>query len=267
MEESMRKYIFIFKATLIESLQYVMNILLAFVTFFMILFVFINLWQYMYSDSGNLISGYSIQQMIWYVILTEIMWFGGRNGTLTSQISNDIKSGTIAYGMNKPYHYILYIIAKHLGEITIKFFLFLGAGLVIGYAFLGDFPDFKLYQLPFVMISFFMGIMINSFLRMGISVLSFWIEDAVPFHWIYDKLIIVVGTMFPVEMFPAWAQPMIKCSPIFVVNYGPAKMVIDFSFDMALQVLFVQVIYFAVTLLVLFALYQRGVKRLNVNGG
>jgi hypothetical protein len=32
----MRKYIFVFKATLIESLQYIINILLGFITFFMI---------------------------------------------------------------------------------------------------------------------------------------------------------------------------------------------------------------------------------------
>jgi ABC-2 type transport system permease protein len=263
----MKKYVFVFKATLIESLQYVMNILLGFITFFMIMFIMINLWKYLYSDPESLINGYSLDQMIWYVIFTEIMWYGTRNRTLTSQISNDIKSGTIAYGINKPYHYILYIIAKHLGEISIKFFLFLVAGLCLGYTFIGKIPNFKLYQLPFVMIAFFLSIMINSFIRMGISVLSFWIEDSVPFHWIYDKLIIVIGTMFPVEMFPVWAQSIIKFTPIFVVTYGPAKLLIDFSSEMFYKVLFVQLIYFAVTLILLFALFQRGVKKLNVNGG
>jgi ABC-2 type transport system permease protein len=263
----MKKYIFVFKATLIESLQYVMSILLGFISFFMLMFVFINLWEYMYSGPTNLINGYSMEQMIWYVILTEILWFGTRNRTLTFQISNDIKSGTIAYGINKPYHYILYVIAKHLGEIAIKFFLFLGIGLLIGYLFVGAIPNFKLYQLPVVMISFFLGIMISSFIRIGISILSFWIEDSTPFHWIYDKLIIVVGTMFPVEMFPLWAQPIIRLTPIFVVSYGPVKLVIDFSREMALKVLFIQGIYFIITLLILLVLFQRGVKKLNVNGG
>lgn len=175
--------------------------------------------------------------------------------------------GSIAYGINKPYHYILYIIAKHLGEIAIKFFLFLGAGLFIGYLFVGPIPNLKLFQLPVAAISFFLGAMISSFIRMGISILSFWIEDSTPFHWIYDKLIIVIGTMFPVEMFPAWAQPIILCTPIFVVTYGPAKLIIDFSWKMALRVLMIQAIYFLVTLLLLFVLFQRRVKKLNVNGG
>jgi ABC-2 type transport system permease protein len=263
----MRKYIFVFKATLIESLQYVLNILLGFITFFMILFLMANLWKYIYSDSTNLINGYSQSQMIWYIIITEIMWYGTKNRTLTFQISDDIKSGTIAYGMNKPYHYILFIIAKHLGDIAIKFLLFLIAGLSIGYIFLGPILNLKLSQLPFILLSFFLAIMINSFIRIGISVLSFWIEDATPFHWIYDKLIIVIGTMFPVEMFPIWAQSIIKVTPIYVVTYGPAKLIIDYSSDMALKVIFIQVIYFLVTLLLLLAFYQRGVKKLNVNGG
>ncbi len=263
----MKKYRFIYKSTLIESLQYVMNILLGFVTFFTILFVLLNLWKYMYSDSSNQISGYSLQQMIWYVILTEIIWFGARNPTLTWQISNDIKSGSIAYGINKPYHYVFYIIAKHLGEITINLFMYLGAGIIIGYAFIGTIPNFKLFQLPFIIVSFLMGVMIHSFIRMGISVISFWIEDSAPFQWIYDKLIIVVGIMFPIEVFPSWAQPLIKCTPIYVVTYGPAKLIIDFSWEMLLQVLLVQTIYFIATLSLLFFLYQRGVKKLNVNGG
>jgi ABC-2 type transport system permease protein len=263
----MRKYIFIYKATLIESLQYVMNIILGFITFFMMLFVFICLWNYIYSDSANIINGYTMEQMIWYVILTEIMWFGSRNATLSRQISEDIKSGTIAYGINKPYHYILYIIAKHLGEITVKMLLFVGAGLVIGGVFVGAIPGFKISRLPFILISALLGTLINAFLRMSISVLSFWIEDSTPFHWIYDKLIIVVGMLFPVEMFPVWAQPAIRCSPIFVVTYGPAKLVIDYSHSVFLQVLSVQLIYFTVTLFILLAMFQGGVKKLNVNGG
>lgn len=244
-----------------------MNILLGFFTFFMILFVFMCLWDYIYSDSANIINGYSKEQMIWYVIFTEIIWFGSRNRTLSAQITTDIKSGTIAYGMNKPYHYISYIIAKHLGEILIKLFLFTGAGLSIGLIFIGKLPGFRLYQLPFVLISLLFAIFINAFIRITISVLSFWIEDALPFHWIYDKLILIIGILFPIEMFPVWAQAYIKASPIYVVSYGPAKLMIDYSYGIFLQVLLAQVLYFIITLFLLYGMFQKGVKKLNVNGG
>ncbi len=263
----MKKYYTIYKATLIERLQYTLNLLLGLITFFILLFVFLNLWNYIYSDTGSRINGYSKEQMIWYVILAEIIWFGTRNRTLTSQISDDIKSGGIAYGMNKPYHYIAYIIAKHLGEISIQLILFSGAGLLIGTLFVGSIPHIGLTQLPLVLLSLFLGIFVNTFLRMTISILSFWVEDCLPFHWIYDKLLIVVGTMFPVEMFPLWAQPIIRLTPIFVVTYGPAKLVIDYSLSMAIQVIASQAAYLLVSLGLLLLLYRKGVKKLYVNGG
>ena len=263
----MRKYLFIFKATLMESLQYIMNIIMGFVFFVILLFVFMNLWQYIYSDPSQLISGYSLAQMIWYVVLTETIWFGTGNRTLTTQISDDIKTGTIAYGMNKPYHYIAFIIAKHLGEISLKLVLFIGAGLLIGTLFVGGIPGFQWYHLPVIVLCELLGILINTFLRMIISVLSFWIEDCIPFHWIYNKMLIVVGTIFPVEVFPLWAQPIIRCTPIFVVSYGPAKLIVDYNATTAVQVLLAQLLYFLASLALLLFLYQKGVKKLNVNGG
>jgi len=120
----MRKYLYIYKATLIENLSYISNILLGFINFVVMMFIFLNLWQYVYADDSQVINGYTMQQMIWYVLITETLWFGTRNKTLMKQINHDIKSGNIAYNINKPYNYVFYIIAKHLGEITIKFIAF-----------------------------------------------------------------------------------------------------------------------------------------------
>lgn len=263
----MRKYIFIYKTTLMESLQYMMNLILGFTSFLLVIYVFLNLWRYIYSDSTNLIEGYSMTQMVWYVIFTEIMWFGNSNRTLTRQMSDDIKSGSIAYGMNKPYNYLYFIIAKHFGEMTIKLFLYLVVGILSGCLAVGGLPGFSVQNLPFIAIVFILGMLINSVLRMIISLVSFWIEDSTPFHWIYDKFILVIGTLFPVEVFPMVFQSIIKLSPIFVITYGPAKLIIDFSQEMFYQVLVVQLSYLVVSVLLLSMLYQKGVKKVNVNGG
>ena len=116
----MKKYIYIYKATLIENLTYIFDIIFGFLNFFIMMIVFLNLWGYIYQDSSQIINGYSMQQMIWYVLITECLWFGTRNKILTTQISEDIKTGNIAYNINKPYNYVYYIISKHLGDITFK---------------------------------------------------------------------------------------------------------------------------------------------------
>ena len=263
----MKKYLYIYKATLIENLSYIPNILLGFIHFIVMMFIFLNLWQYIYSDSSQVINGYTMEQMIWYVLITETLWFGTRNKSLIREISQDIKTGNVAYNINKPYNYIFYIIAKHFGEITIKFIAFAIIGGLIGILFVGPIQNFNFMNLPLILITILFGILINSIIKIAISVISFCIEDSTPFHWVYDKLILVVGTMFPIEMFPQFLRPILKCTPIFVVTYGPAKLLIDFSIQNFIQILIAQIVYIIVTVFLIIIIYERGVKKLNVNGG
>lgn len=149
----MKKYLYIYKSTLIENLSYIANVLLGFINFFVMMFVFLNLWQYIYSDSTQVINGYTMQQMIWYVLITEVLWHGSRNKILTREISQDIKTGNIAYNINKPYNYVIYIISKHLGEITIKFILFVIVGLIIGICFVGPIQNFNFINIPLILLT------------------------------------------------------------------------------------------------------------------
>lgn len=104
-------------------------------------------------------------------------------------------------------------------------------------------------------------------MKILISIISFWIEDSTPFHWIYDKMILLIGTMFPIEMFPQYLRPIIKCTPIYVVTYGPAKLLINFSLQNFVQILLAQIIYLFVATTLTLILYEKGVKKLNVNSG
>ncbi|MBQ9071935.1 MAG: ABC-2 family transporter protein [Bacilli bacterium] len=262
----MKKYLNIFKATLINELQYISDIVLGFLSFLIKIFIFLQLWNYLYDDPSSLIAGFSKDQMIWYVIMTEMIWYGTRNKTLTNQITDDIKSGSIAYALNKPYSYIIYIITKHFGEISIKFILYLILALVTGFIFVGPI-DFNILNLPFIIIIFILSFIINAIIRIIISMLSFFVEDSTPFHWIYDKIIIVLGIIFPIEVFPLFLQPILKFTPIYVVTYGPAKLVIDFSYSSFITILLVQIIYLIMTILLLALIYKKGVRKLNVNGG
>ena len=98
--------------TFLESIQYISNILFGFIAYIVTIYIFLCLWKYLYQDPASLIEGYSITQLIWYVLVTECMWYGNRNRTLTEQICNDIKSGSIAYNLNKPYNYLSFIVFK-----------------------------------------------------------------------------------------------------------------------------------------------------------
>ena len=263
----MKKYLFIFKTELMSNLQYVFNIFIGFITYFIMIFTFLNLWKYMYSDPNEIINGYSMNQMIWYVCITEILWYvlGGRK--LCHKISDDVKGGNIAYNINKPYNYILYSLFNHLGSCAIRLILYIILGMTVGYIFIGSFPNLNIFSIIAVLITIILSTVISTLLVTFIGLFSFIIEDSGPLYWLYSKLILVVGTLFPIEYFPKVLQPILKFTPVYAVNYGPAKLFVDFSLELFIVVIIVQVIYILIAYFLCLILYKKGVKRLNVNGG
>lgn len=263
----MRKYAVIYRSVLMENLQYAANIALGFVSYFIFIFVFINLWSYLYDGPGTRIAGYTREQMIWYVMITEMLWFGARAGATAGQVSADIRGGNIAYLMNKPYHYTLYILARYTGEWSIRLPMYMALAVAVGVTMVGRLPGFGLPALLASAAGILLGITINGVFKLCISLMSFWIEDSNPFQWLYDKVILIVGTVFPIEIFPEAIRPLLKLTPIYTVCYGPAKLVVDFQIDQYLEILLAQLLYLAVGCGLMFFIYGKGVKKLYVNGG
>ena len=263
----MRKYIYIYKSELMSQLQYLFNLVFGFIGCGIILFIFFNLWHYIYSDSNQIINGYSVDQMIWYVIITEIIWGACMGRTLCRKISNDVRGGNIAYNINKPYNYIGYSLASHLGTATVKGIIYTVLALILGLVMMGNFPTTNVLELVLVLISSILAVVISSLFTIFIGLFSFFIEDSSPFYWLYSKFILVIGVIFPIEYFPNVVQPFLKFSPIYVVSYGPAKLFVNFNINDCISIFVAQFIYILVAYLLCSLVYKKGVRRLNVNGG
>lgn len=263
----MRKYLFIFKTQIMTNLQYVFDFVVAFIGYFIMIFILFNLWEYLYSDPNEIINGYSMTSMMWYVVITEILYsiVDGRN--LCKNISDDVKGGNIAYNINKPYSYIGYIVSTHFGSMFIKFIIYSILSILFGYMFIGSLPNLSLVGIIFVLISMFLGLLISTLLVLSIGLFSFFIEDSGPFYWVYSKLILVMGTLFPIEYFPLFAQKILVYTPVYVVNYGPAKLFVDFNINKGIEIIIAQIVYVFIAYLICNFIYRKGVKNINVNGG
>lgn len=263
----MKKYRVIYRTVWMEHLQYAAQIAAGYISYFIFIYVLIKLWSAIYAVPGERISGYTREQMAWYVMITEMVWFAAGSATVTREVSQDIRGGNIAYLLNKPYHYTLYILAKYTGEWNVRLPMYAGFTAVLGIAAVGRLPGFRLLELLAALPCFVLGITIHAVYKLCISLLSFWIEDANPFQWLYDKAILIVGTLFPVEIFPAGVQPFLRLTPIYTVCYGPAKLVVDFSMEKYLEIVQAQAAYLAAGCGLMFWMYAKGAKKLYVNGG
>lgn len=262
-----RKYKVIYRSVLMENLQYAANVAMGFFSYFVFIYIFVKLWEYMYRMPGERIAGYTKEQMIWYVMMTEMIWFGSNVASVANEVAGDIRSGDIAYRINKPYHYTLYILTKYTGEWSIRLPMYAMFAAVIGMVMVGPLPKFGLREVPAMALCVILGLTINAVFKLCISLFSFWIEDTTPFQWLYDKVILVVGTIFPIEIFPEILQPLFKLTPIYTVCYGPAKLIVDFSPEKCVEILAAQLLYLVGGCGVMLLVYRKGVKKLYVNGG
>ena len=263
----MKKYLYIFKSELMTSLGYTFDILIGFIGYIIMIFIFLNLWEYIYSDPNEVLKGFTMNEMIWYVIITEIIWSTVKGKKLSKDICNDVKGGNITYNIIKPYNYIEYRLFSHLGGISFKFILLTILAMILGFVFLGSFPNLNILSILGILLSSLLAITISILIIIGIGLLSFFIEDAHPLFWVYSKILLVIGTIFPIEFFPESIQWLLKLTPAYTVCYGPAKLFVHFSSQGFIEIILAQIVSIIIFSIIAHLIYKKGAKKLNVNGG
>jgi ABC-2 type transport system permease protein len=224
------------------------------------------LWKNIYGQKGNTVAGISINQMIWYLVVTELITLSRTEIHL--QVNEDVKTGNIAYLLNKPYNYVLYCFSYFIGEIGMKLLTNGIIGLIIGFIYVGALENFSIANLPFILLSIITGCFIHFFIYITLALTSFWFEENTAFFWIYSKLIFTLGGMLmPLELFPKWLQSLSHYLPFAYVTYVPARLAVDFSFLNFYKQFSIQLVYLLFFFLLAMGLYRKGAKNLNVNGG
>ena len=265
----MTKYFSIFKTSFKQESKTYVNSLLSVLSFIVIIYIFKQLWDFIYGKNGGgqLINGYTIEMMLWYMIMAEILMYAINSRAVTRAFGADIKSGKIAYQLNKPYNYYLYQVSTQAGSIIWKLIFLVPAGLGMGLLLLGPIANFSIAYVVPIFVSLLLAAFLTCVIYGSIGLLSFWIEEATPFTWIIQKMQMLLGLFFPPEFFPSWLQVFINYSPVYAMMSGPCKLLANFSWDLFWQVSVSQVAWLAVFVGLGLILYKSGTKKVNVNGG
>lgn len=265
----MTKYLTVFKTSFKQESKTLTNTLVSVVSFFVIIFIFNELWGYIYGGSGiaSAINGYSLKMMIWYMIAAEILMYAFNARTVTKSFSNDIKSGKIAYGLNKPYNYFGYQLANNTGAFCWKLLFLIPAAVLIGTILLGPIQSFNVAYIIPIIFSLFAATFLSSLMYGIIGLFAFWIEEATPFAWILQKFNMLFGLFFPPEFFPSWIQPIITYSPIYATVAGPSKLLANFSWELFARVTLTQGAYLVLFMAIGLIIFKFGTRKVSNNGG
>ena len=259
-----RKYLTVVRISFQNAFVYRSNALGGLVFYALFIFVFFNLWRAIY-QSGEA-AGYSLNQIIWYLCMTELIVFGCKTG-IFSEMNEDVKSGSIAYQLNRPYHYVFYQFSNALGTMFFNLIIYGVLAVVLGLIMVGPLPDYKLSMLPFGLFSGMLGILINFFLMMTLGFTAFKLEDNLAFFLIYQKLVFMLGMFIPVEFLPKWLQNVAVWLPFSYIAWAPAKLIVDFSWKLFWQVVPVQVCWAFIAIILAIFMYSYGVRSLQAHGG
>ena len=264
----MNKYFGIFLTSVKQEKKLIGNTLLAIFSFCVIIIIFNQLWRYIYGNNlSTMINGYTLDMMIWYLIMAETLTYCLNSKSVTKAFARDIKTGKIAYSLNKPYNYFWYQVVSTMGYSVWKMLFLVPTAFILGFILLGNVSDFKLiYILPFIL-SIFLSCLLGTIIYGVIGLFAFWIEEPTPFTWIVQKFILLLGLFFPPEFFPSWLQGFITYSPIFAMMSGPCKLLSSFSWQLFGDVMISQTIYLLIFCLIGYFIYNIGTKKVNINGG
>lgn len=260
----MRKYLLTFKLGIVNTLNYRGNLIAGFGVYSIFILTFFYLWSAVYSN-GDL-GGLTLTQTIWYLCITEIISFGA-NTRVFNLVSEDVKSGAIAYHLLRPYGYIGYRYASAMGPAVMNTMLFAIMGAILGFITVGGIPGFQLWVLPVGFVMVILGVSLNFLVQMAIGLMSFWVEECSGFNLILSKCIFMFGTFLPIEFLPDWLRVIVEKLPFSYVSWAPARLIVGFEWGLFTEAICMQIIYLAVFAVICAVLMHFGRRAVQTNGG
>jgi ABC-2 type transport system permease protein len=220
----MKKYWQVLRSTWDEMTTYRFNFLMWRVRNVVQLLTVYFLWLTVTPQNGTLF-GYSREMILTYILLG--LLFGSIVlSTRTQEIGENIDNGDVANFLVKPFHFFRYWFARDIGDKLFNI-SFAVCELVILYFILRP-PVFlqtdpALLALTGVAVVF--AILINFFIGCLLGMVAFWSPEVWAPRFIFFILIsFFSGGLFPLDIFPAWAQEIFKYSPLTYLQYFPIKL-------------------------------------------
>jgi len=210
--------------------------------------------------------GLTIQALIWSLMFIQA-FEGGSFPSISSVIDEEVKSGSIAYTINRPYSYILFQYVGYLGRTIPSLIINLTGGAITAWILVGGLPA-TWWSILLGVFLMYLGYTLNFFIEMSIGLLSFWLEDTESIAWLYQKAVLLLGGYFlPLSMFPDTARTVAEWLPFGALYYGPAQLIVNFSLPALQHFIFVQLLWLIITGAIAFYIFNRGMKHVSVQGG
>ena len=269
---ALRKYLNIFRVSLIERTAYRGDFLLGTILRFFPVITTILLWKAVFKGTQQQnIAGFSENRMIAYLLLIHISRMFSSMPGLSSAIARDIRGGTIKKYLLQPLDMIGYLLsyraAHKVAYITTSAAPYAGLFLLCSGYFTGLWPD--ALTLSAYVVSLLLAFAIGFFFEAAMGMAGFWLLEVTSLLWVVNTVnYFISGQMFPLDLLgPTWGT-ILKWLPFQYLAYFPAVVFLREVQGRALAEGLLLELAWAVALIALSRwLFARGLRRYSAYGG
>jgi ABC-2 type transport system permease protein len=266
-----RKYGKILRASLIERMAYRGDFLLGTFLRFLPMVTTILLWEAIYDqDEERQISGFTLQQMIAYLLLVHISRMFSSMPGLAAGIAHDIRDGTLKKYLVQPIDMIAYLLsyrAAHKVAYIVTAVFPYGLLFYLCRHFFTGWPDAP--TMAGYVVSLLLGFLVGFFFEASIGMIGFWFLEVTSFLYVVNTLsFFVSGHMFPLDFLPPFWAWLLKLLPFQYLAYFPAAVFLGKIQGRELVYGLLGEFAWAVAFIVLTRwLYRVGLRRYGAYGG
>jgi ABC-2 type transport system permease protein len=262
---SIGKYGAVFRTQVLYALAYPADLAGRSLTIVLFLWIFSHLWRAAYQAAGQtVIAGLSVEDTLWYLMVAETITLS--RPRLSGAIAEAVRSGAIAYQLNRPCSFLLYQAGVGLGDTSLRLLCNALAGGGLTWLLVGPPPHPG--RLPLVLVAVLGAWAIGFCIDALIGLLAFVAEDIAAFEWICSKLMMVLGgLLIPLDFFPEWLRSVALGLPFAYALYGPARCFVASDGAPWVALFLGQAAWLLVLGGALSVLYRRCLVRLSINGG
>lgn len=225
------------------------------------------LWKAIFGSSETL-GNFTILQMTTYVAISwmaRAFYFNN----LDREIADEIKDGSVAIQMIRPYQYLIVKMMQGLGEGLFRLLLFTIPGMVVAILlFPVQLPtDLGLWLIFLIMLLF--SFLINSQINILIGLFAFFVENNMGLIRMKQVAVdLFSGLIIPISFFPQWAEGILKLLPFQAITYLPASVITERVTGQAVyEALGIQVLWFILLTIPIYCVWRLARRRLFVQGG
>lgn len=266
----LEKYAKAFELGFQAELEYRLNFLLSLLSAAYPVFIQYFLWTAIYLNTpGNIVFGYTYQQMMAYTFLAGLVGRIVRTG-FEYEIMEDVKSGKFSKFLVQPLGYFPYRIASYFGGKVPNLAILLAilAVVLIGLNAIWGITV-GLPRLLLFLVAIVLAVALNFLIFYGISAISFWlVEIGFLFEGIRIVFILFSGGIFPLEVFgPTFMRVMTFLPFMYTISFPIKVLNGTLTIDQVWQGICVQLFWIGVMYLAASLLWRVGSKRFVSVGG